>query len=59
MKNHYAKQNPEELKKALSEKQAAWRVFRFNTAGSKITNVKEARGLRKEIARILTTLHEH
>lgn len=57
MANEYPKQNLEDLKKALSEKEMAWRKFRFNVSGSKPTNVKEARNLRRDIARILTAIH--
>jgi len=46
-----------ELLKKLSEKRTELREFRFGIAGSKIKNVKAARGLRKEIARILTQLN--
>lgn len=45
-----------ELKDLLAEKRAALRVFRFSVAGSKTRNVKEGMALRKEIARILTSL---
>lgn len=45
-----------DLKKILAEKREALRKFRFDVAGSKIKNVKEALTLRKEVARILTAL---
>lgn len=45
-----------DLKKILAEKREAIRKFRFDVAGSKIKNVKEALALRKEVARILTVL---
>lgn len=45
-----------DLRKMLTEKREAVRKFRFDVAGSKIKNVREARTLRKDIARILTVL---
>ena len=41
-----------ELKTMLGQKQASLREFRFGIGGTK--NVKTGRGLRKDIARILT-----
>jgi ribosomal protein L29 len=46
-----------DLVKQLEDKRNALRNFRFGIAGSKIKNVKEARGIRKDIARILTKLN--
>ncbi len=46
-----------ELKALLAEKRVALRNFRFSIAGSKIKNVKEGYGLRKDIARILTLVN--
>ena len=43
-----------EMEKQLSEKREALRKLRFGAAGGKSANVKEARNLRKEIARIFT-----
>jgi ribosomal protein L29 len=45
-----------ELMKLVSDKRESLRLFRFGNAGSKSKNVKEGRNLRKEIARILTTV---
>lgn len=45
-----------DLRRELGEKRESLRKFRFNVAGSKIKNVKEALALRKQIARILTVL---
>ncbi|MEO8637546.1 MAG: 50S ribosomal protein L29 [Candidatus Taylorbacteria bacterium] len=47
----------EELVKLLDEKREALRNFRFAMAGSKQKNVKEGKGLRKDIARILTEVN--
>lgn len=47
-----------DLAKELAEKREALRKFRFDVAGSKIKNVKEALALRKGIARILTVLRK-
>ncbi len=49
--------NEKDLMKLLSEKKTALQSFRFNISGSKIKNVKEGRGLRKEVARIMTELN--
>ncbi|OGZ04033.1 MAG: 50S ribosomal protein L29 [Candidatus Lloydbacteria bacterium RIFCSPHIGHO2_01_FULL_41_20] len=46
----------EDLVKLLSEKREALRMFRFGISGSKTKNVKEGKGLRKEIAQIMTEL---
>jgi ribosomal protein L29 len=45
-----------DLNKELAEKRKSLREFRFGVAGSKVKNIKEARNLRKGIARILTEL---
>lgn len=45
-----------DLKKLLNEKKESLRNFRFEIAGSKVRNVKEAKNTRKEIARIETEL---
>lgn len=45
-----------ELETILFEKRAELRKFRFDSAGSKIKNVKLGKNLKKEIARILTAL---
>lgn len=47
---------PEELTKLAHDKQEELRVLRFSVAGSKNRNVKQARTLRKEVARALTEL---
>lgn len=46
-----------DLQKELAEKRKSLREFRFGVAGSKIKNIKEARNLRREIAKILTELN--
>ncbi len=45
-----------DLHKELTEKRKSLRDFRFGIAGSKIKNIKEARNLRKDIAKVLTEL---
>ncbi len=47
-----------DLQKLLSEKREALRTFRFNVSGSKVSNVKEARGNRRVVAQILTALKQ-
>lgn len=46
-----------ELTKDLAKHREDLRGLRFNVAGSKVRNVKEAKTLRKEIARVLTELN--
>jgi len=46
-----------DLAKDFAEKKKGLREFRFGIAGSKIKNVKEAKNIRKEIARILTEMN--
>ena len=48
--------NTSDLNRLIAEKREALRSFRFGTAGSKTKNVKEGRGIRKDIARIMTEL---
>ena len=50
------KKTEAELIKLVGEKREALRSFRFGVAGSKVTNVKDGRNLRKEVAQILTAL---
>lgn len=50
------KKTEEELMKLVGEKREALRAFRFGVAGSKVTNVKDGRNLRREVAQILTAL---
>jgi ribosomal protein L29 len=47
----------ESLQQEIIEKREALRVFRFGGAGSRSRNVREGRGLRKDIARILTEIN--
>ena len=49
----YSKENLESL---LREKRELLRVFNFNLSSGKVKNVKEARELRKDVARIFTLL---
>ena len=52
LKTHSA----EELVKLANDKREELRTLRFNVAGSKNRDVKQANKLRKEIARALTAL---
>ena len=45
-----------DVKKEITDKREALRVFRFGGAGGRTRNVREGRMLRKEIARLLTEL---
>ena len=55
--SEFKNKNKQDLIKTLQEKRVALQTFRFGLTGSKVKNVKEARGLRKEIAQILTELN--
>lgn len=57
MANDIKKKTDQDLAKELAEKRAALRSFRFGTAGSKSRNVKEGRGIKKDIARIMTEMN--
>ena len=46
-----------DLEKLLNDKREALRLFRFGAAGAKTKNVKEGSALRKDIARIMTSLN--
>lgn len=50
------KHTPEELQKYVAQRREALQALRFSVAGSKNRNVKEAKSLRKDIARALTRL---
>ena len=53
-KTNFTKLASEDLAKFVSDKREALRALRFAASGSKNHNVKEARTIRKEIARALT-----
>ncbi|MES2436513.1 MAG: 50S ribosomal protein L29 [Patescibacteria group bacterium] len=53
----FNKTSAQDLQKTLVEKRKALQSFRFNLSGSKTRNVKEGRGIKKEIAQILTALN--
>lgn len=46
-----------ELLREAAQKREAIRKFRFDTAGSKIKNVKEGHIFKKDLARILTEIN--
>jgi len=50
---------PADLHKMLADKRESLRTFRFGAAGSKTKNVKEGKGIRKDIARIMTALNSN
>jgi len=47
-----------ELQKLLSEKREKLRSLRFDLVSGKVKNVREIREVKKDIARILTILHQ-
>lgn len=50
--------NIEELQKILGDKREALKSFRLGNSGSKSKNIREAREIRRSIARILTAIKE-
>lgn len=50
------KKSEKDLKASLKEKREEVRAFRFGMAGSATRNTKLARGLKRDIARIMTEL---
>ena len=57
MKIAEVRQKPkEELKKLLTDNKERLRNLKFDLASGKVKNVREIRGLKKDIARILTIL---
>ena len=48
----------DELKKLLSQKREKLQEVKFNLSSGRVKNVKEARNIKKDIARILTILNE-
>lgn len=55
--SEFKNKTKEELEKLVMEKRKALQTFRFSVSASKVKNVKEAKGLRKDIARIYTELN--
>lgn len=56
MANELKNKTVDHLKKDVSDMQEKLRVIRFGGAGSRSRNVKEGRGIRREVARALTEL---
>lgn len=50
------KKTEKELQKTLQELREKLMQLRFDLASGKVKNVREVRGVKKDIARILTTL---
>lgn len=50
--------NKEEILKELKDGEEALRSFRFGIAGSKIKNVRDGRNIRRNIARLKTSLNK-
>ena len=48
-----------ELQQTLVSLRDKLRELRFNLAGGKVKNIKEIRGTKRDIAKILTLLKEH
>lgn len=54
--SEFKDKNEKDLTKLLAEKEASLKTFRFGIAGSKVRNVREGRGLKRDIARIKTEM---
>lgn len=57
MKKELVKKNKAELEKELGEKLVSLHGIRFGAVGSKSKNVKESKGIKKDVARIKTLLN--
>lgn len=58
MKNEtLQKKSDKDLVKLLAEKREDFRTFRFDMTGSKTRDVKDARNIKKDIARVLTEIN--
>lgn len=53
----FLRMQPKELRIVLAEKKEKLRDLRFNLAAGKVKNVRELREIKKDVARILTLLH--
>jgi ribosomal protein L29 len=56
--SEFKNKTAEGLKVLLAEKRKALQTFRFGLSGSKTKNIKEGKGIRKDIARILTEINK-
>ena len=54
--SEFKNKTAQDLHKLLADKRKALQTFRFSISGSKTRNVKEGKGLKKDIARIMTEL---
>jgi ribosomal protein L29 len=55
--SEFKNKTEKDLTKLLMEKRKALQAFRYSITGSKTRNVKEGKGIRKEIAQIMTELN--
>ncbi len=53
----FKKHSVEDLHKEIAKMRESLRTFRFGSAGSRSRNTREGRGLRKDIARLLTEVN--
>jgi large subunit ribosomal protein L29 len=56
--NELRQKSPKELQKILMDSRERLRSLKFDLASGKVKNVREIRGLKKDIARLLTLLKE-
>lgn len=58
-KEKFKDMNATELEKKLAGMEESLRTIRFKAEGAKSKNVKEGKGLRKQIAQIMTILNQN
>lgn len=56
MASEFSKHTSEELQKAVFDMREKLRAIRHTAAGSRSRNVREGRGIRREVARALTEM---
>ncbi len=59
MKSDIKTKNKEDLEIIIKDKREALKNFRFGISGSRVKNIKEARTIRKDIARAITFLRQN
>ena len=58
MKSDIKSKTKEDLEIMVKDKREALKNFRFGISGSRVKNIKEARTLRRDIARAITFLRQ-
>ncbi len=58
MKSDIKNKTKDELEAMVKDQREALKNFRFGISGSRVKNIKEARTIKKEIARAMTLLRQ-